>query len=69
MARGAMPEIIEHGVNGFLAKNQAEFKKYTKRVGDIDPAACRISVEQKFSAAVMARNYLDRYRQILALQV
>lgn len=31
-ARGALPEIIEHGKNGFLAKNYREFKQYMKRV-------------------------------------
>ncbi|MGH7237037.1 MAG: glycosyltransferase family 4 protein [Candidatus Saccharimonadales bacterium] len=64
-ARGALPEIIEHGVNGFLANNNREFQHYLKRIGDIDPAACRKSVEQKFSATSMAEKYLDRYRIVL----
>lgn len=68
MARGALPEIIEHGVNGFLARTKNEFQTYMKRVGDIDPAACRTSVENKFSATIMAKNYLDRYTTILAEQ-
>lgn len=66
MKRGAMPEIIEHGVNGFLAKNEQEFFDYANRVGEIDPAACRASVEAKFSAHTMAAAYLDRYREVIA---
>ncbi len=66
MNRGAMPEIIKHGVNGFLAKTEAEFKDYMKRVDEIDPKACRASVETNFSAAAMAQNYLDRYRDVIA---
>jgi glycosyltransferase involved in cell wall biosynthesis len=66
MARGALPEIIEHGVNGFLAHNNREFRSYMKRIGDIDPALCRQSAEKRFSAPVMARNYLRRYKQVLA---
>lgn len=62
MARGALPEIIEHGVNGFLAKNEKEFRQYMARIGEIDPAKCRESVERQFSAATMAKGYLDRYR-------
>lgn len=65
MDRGAMPEIIEHGVNGFLAKNFTEFKYYTKRVGDIDPHTCRESVKRNFSAAVIAKQYLKRYQEVL----
>lgn len=67
MNRGAMPEIIEHGVNGFLAGNEDEFIEYMQRVDEIDPAACRRSVEQKFSADAMARAYLKRYQEVLRL--
>jgi glycosyltransferase involved in cell wall biosynthesis len=67
MARGALPEIIEHGVNGFLAKNETEFKQYMKRVGEINPEACRKSVEQKFSAEKMAKNYLERYQTVIKM--
>lgn len=66
MRRGAMPEIIEHGVNGFLADTEEEFGEYMKRVDEIDPADCRMSVKQKFSAEVMAQNYIDRYQEVIA---
>ena len=65
MRRGAMPEIIEHGVNGFLADTEEEFAEYMQRVDEIDPADCRMSVKQKFSAEVMAKNYIDRYREVI----
>lgn len=65
MARGALPEIIEHGVNGFLAKNPTEFKHYMTKVDEIDPAACRASVRQKFSAEIMAKKYLEHYKTII----
>lgn len=68
MNRGAMPEIIEHGVNGFLANDEKEFFEYALRVDEIDPAACRKSVEQKFSAKKMAKEYISRYKQILDLE-
>lgn len=66
MARGALPEIIEHGVNGFLANNEKEFKYYMTKVGEIDPAACRKSVEKKFAASTMAKRYLERYETVIA---
>lgn len=66
MKRGAMPEIIQHGVNGWLAKDEKEFFEYASRVDEIDPAACRKSVEDLFSAKVMAKNYVERYREVIA---
>lgn len=65
MRRGAMPEIIEHGVNGFLADTEEEFAHYMQRVDEIDPADCRMSVKQRFSAEMMAKNYMQRYREII----
>ena len=67
MNRGAMPEIIEHGVNGFLANNEREFYEYALRVDEISPEACRNSVEMYFSARVMAEQYVERYREVIAL--
>jgi glycosyltransferase involved in cell wall biosynthesis len=67
MNRGAMPEIIEHGVNGFLADNEAEFLEYMGRIDEIDPAVCRQSVIDKFSKDVMAESYLNRYEQAIKL--
>jgi glycosyltransferase involved in cell wall biosynthesis len=64
--RGALPEIIEHGVNGFLADDEAGLARYMQRAGEIDPAACRRSVTERFSAQVMAEGYLRLYREVLA---
>lgn len=65
MNRGAMPEIIEHGVNGFLANSPEEFEEYALRVNEIDPEDCRRSVEARFSASLMADAYIERYRDII----
>lgn len=67
MNRGAMPEIIEHGVNGFLASDEKEFEEYMDRIDEIDPAACRKSVEDNFSANCMAAAYIERYKQAIQL--
>ena len=65
MNRGAMPEIIEHGVTGFLANSEEEFTEYMNRIDEIHPAACRRSVEEKFSADAMAANYIKRYKEVI----
>ncbi len=65
MNKGAMPEIIKHGVNGFLAEDEQEFAEYMERIDEIDPARCRESVEQHFSSSAMAASYLDRYHEVI----
>lgn len=65
MNRGAMPEIIEHGVNGFLANDEHEFEGYMRRINEINPEDCRQSVARKFSSDAMAKAYVARYRQAI----
>ena len=63
--RGALPEIVEHGRNGFLADDESQFAQLMLRTGEIDPADCRRSVAERFSAGVMAEGYLRLYREVL----
>ena len=65
MNRGAMPEIIEHGVNGFLANDEHEFEEYMRRINEINPEDCRRSVAEKFSSDAMAKAYVARYREAI----
>lgn len=64
--RGAFPEIIQHGKNGFLADTEAEFKKYMLRVDEIKPSDCRESVEKYFSAQKMTESYVEKYQEVIA---
>ncbi len=65
--RGAFPEIIEHGRNGFLANTEKEFREYMQRIDEIDPHECRKSVEEKFSAAAMTDRYIALYERVIDL--
>jgi glycosyltransferase involved in cell wall biosynthesis len=65
MRRGALAEIVEHGHNGFLADDESQFAQLMLRAGEIDPLACRRSVERRFSAAVMAEGYLRLFEEVL----
>ena len=69
MRRGAMPLIIEHGYNGFLAETEREFEECLQRVrsGEIKPENCRRSVEERFSAAQMADRYIRLYERVIEL--
>jgi glycosyltransferase involved in cell wall biosynthesis len=65
-ARGSMPELIEDGVNGFLVESFDEAVAAIGRVGGIDRAACRRSVERHFTVERMAERYLALYERILS---
>jgi glycosyltransferase involved in cell wall biosynthesis len=64
--RGSMPELIEHGVNGFLVNSEAEAVEAIARAGELDRAAIRRTAIERFSVERMAEDYLALYRRILA---
>ena len=47
--RGSMPELIEHGVTGFLVESFDEAVAAIGRVGEIDRRRCREAVIARFS--------------------
>ena len=63
--RGSMPELIDHGVTGFLVDDVAQAIAAIGRIGEIDRAACRRAAEARFSVDRMADRYLDLYRALL----
>ncbi|HMI20605.1 MAG TPA: glycosyltransferase family 4 protein [Sphingomonas sp.] len=63
--RGSMPELIEHGVTGFLVDTFDEAVAAIGRIGEIDRAACRRAVEARFTVERMAELYLELYARIL----
>ena len=66
--RGSMPELIEDGVNGFLVDTRSEAIAAVQRIGELDRAAVRRSVEHRFHVDRMADAYIALYRRILAQQ-
>ncbi len=64
--RGAAPEIIRHGVSGFVVDDLDQMAHAVQDVHEINPSACRRHVEQHFDAPVMANNYLKMYDSILS---
>src|SRR3954454_4199293 len=58
---GAAPEIVEHGVNGFLVKDEEEMAAMVERCAEIDPLACRRSAE-RFAPDRVAAGYEAAYR-------
>ncbi len=63
--RGSMRELIEDGVTGFLVNTGDEAVAAIGRIGEIDRAACRGRVAERFTVERMADRYLNLYRTIL----
>ena len=65
-ARGSVPEIIEHGVTGFVVKDEAQAAQAAGAVSQISRTHCRQVFEQRFSAIRMARRYVAIYEGLMA---
>ena len=63
--RGAVPEIVKHGVHGFHIGNVEEGVAAVRRLGEIDRLKCRQQVEAHFTQAKVADRYLELYRQAI----
>lgn len=64
--RGSLPELVEHGVTGFLGETDEELAAYALRAGELDRAACRRRAEARYSAERMVSDYEALYRRIVA---
>ena len=62
---GSVPEIIDDGVTGFVVDNVEEAISAVERVSSIDRRLCRLTFDQRFSAARMARNYVNLYASMV----
>jgi glycosyltransferase involved in cell wall biosynthesis len=63
---GSVDEVIEPGVTGFVCNDVAEAIEATKHVHTLDRAVCRRGFEKRFTAARMAEEYIQLYRQVAA---
>ena len=66
MNLGSCREVIEDGQTGFLVNNVEQAVSALKRLAEIDPAACRGRVQQRFSIETMVEGYEKVYTTIFA---
>ncbi|MEI7035785.1 glycosyltransferase family 4 protein [Fulvimonas yonginensis] len=60
---GSVPEVVDDGVNGFIVDSEAEAVQAVRRLGTIDRRQVRAVFERRFSAEIMASNYVDLYER------
>lgn len=63
--RGSMPELIEHGYNGFLVDNVEEAVTAVGELEVIDRKNCRSHVEKNFTVERMTEEYIKVYENVL----
>jgi glycosyltransferase involved in cell wall biosynthesis len=62
--RGAVPEVVSHGVNGFYADTIEELAGYIEQVGKLSRKTVRTIFENKFSGEVIGDEYLALYKRL-----
>jgi glycosyltransferase involved in cell wall biosynthesis len=62
--RGSVGEVIEHGRTGFIVSDLEEAVAAAERIPELDRRVCRDSFDRRFTAAAMAKAYLDVYQQL-----
>ncbi len=62
---GSVPEVVADGVTGFICGTFREMVEAVPRVKDLDRAACRRLVEERFSGEMMAQGYVHAYQRLL----
>lgn len=65
LRQGSVPEVVDHGRTGFVCDSFEEFVAAIDRIGEIDPAVCRHTVEERFTVERMVADYEAIYRDML----
>ena len=62
---GSIPELLEHGVTGFVVDSIEAAAEAVDRARTLDRAACRKAFEARFEAGRMAREYVTIYEKVI----
>jgi len=62
--QGSVPEVIDHGVTGYIVESVDEAVACVARVAELDRRRCRQVFEQRFSVSRMAEEYTAVYEAL-----
>lgn len=66
LANGALPDIIENGVTGYVAASEEELPRLVRSALALDRERVRKRAIARFDVAAAAERYLDLYERIIA---
>ena len=61
---GALPEVVEDGVTGFIVEGQDQMAKAIGRLDEISSSVCRARAMARFSMERMVMEYVELYQKI-----
>lgn len=62
--KGAIPEVITSGVDGYIAQDEDDMVRLVTKIGDIDRMKCRQTVLSKFTTLKMTDGYIRIYEKL-----
>lgn len=65
LRRGAVPEVVEDGVSGFVRDDVDELVAAVARVKELERDACRARMETHFSEGAIVQGYLNVYSSLI----
>lgn len=66
--RGALPEVVDEGVTGFVVDDIPAMQESVERTRAIDRAECAARARARFSRRAMARSYHEVYERLLSFR-
>ncbi|RKP58399.1 glycosyltransferase family 4 protein [Pararobbsia silviterrae] len=63
--RGSVPEVIDHGVTGFIVDDVDGAVQALGNLADLSRDEIRAQFERRFTSDVMARRYVDAYASLI----
>ena len=64
LATGPLPEIVDHGITGYLAQTEQELIERVEEAGHLDRRVVRGRAETRFDIRGIAKQYLSLYEQM-----
>ena len=58
---GSVPEVVDHGITGFVVSGEEEAIQAIGRLGELDRRRIRAQFEKRFTSRRMADEYLNHY--------
>jgi glycosyltransferase involved in cell wall biosynthesis len=66
--RGSMPELVRHGVNGFLVADRMSAVAAVAAASTVDRSACRADAVLRFSSDRMVENYESLFEVLAGVE-